>query len=214
MAKNKSQEKKEKDVTEKEIQEFHKRILIANSSIIGANELEGSYGKDGSNIANSYYNSNSPEFSKIRQELFEDEVAYNEKAGIFHTPEITDQQVIKNAVEMNQGALSKVNLRSLEEIAREISPDIKIGITPKNMKDKTIKDYKIAIKRANGKPENMSKEDLSFGEFYDFYTKIYSEGSKVNLINESYESRFGGVSEKLFEKYKLKKKSDGSSEEE
>jgi hypothetical protein len=204
--KNNSQEKSEKQEEFENMQKLQMQVLQNNSLFLGANNLKNYYGKEGSNIADSFMNSEN--VLKAKQEMLEEQRKEAEDMGIGYSPEMpTNYELIKNAKKMSQGAMQTLTLGNLEKITKTVNPGLNFDVA-KNFKDKTYMDLNDAIKKAKGDPQKLDEKSKDLLQYHSLLSEAYEKGSVMALMQNTYINQYNQIGKQLAEKYKPKEDSE------
>jgi hypothetical protein len=197
-----SQEKSEKQKEFEDMQKLQMQILQSNSLFLGANNLKNDYGKEGSNIADSFMNSG--DVLKAKQKMLEEQRKEAEEMGIGYSPEMpTNYELIKNAKKMSQGAMQILTLGNLEKIAKTVNPGLTFDVA-KDFKEKTYMDLNDAIKKANGNPQKLDEKSKDLLQYHSLLSEAYEKGSVMALMQNTYINQYNQIGKQLAEKYKSK----------
>lgn len=208
--KNNSQEKSEKQKEFENMQKLQMQTLQNNSLFLGANNLKNDYGKEGSNIADSFMNSE--DVLKAKQQKLEEQRKEAEDMGIGYSPEMpTNYELIKNAKKMSQGAMQTLTLGNLEKMTKTVNPGLDFDVA-KNFKDKTYMDLNDAIKKANGDPQKLDEKSKDLLQYHQILSQAYEKGNVMALMQNSYLSEYNQIGKQLAEKYKPKEEKQNGNE--
>lgn len=188
-----------------EFQTIQMKIMQMNSGLIGANQLNGSYGKKGKEYSEFFMGSQ--DIINSKNDIFNSRKDEAEKLGISYQPNpVTDYDLIHNAKKTTNEAMNELTLGNLEKVAKSINPDLDFSVTSE-LTGKTFMDAYTALKNVDMDQSKIEEKMNDVLQYHKILSDAYETSSTINLMQNTSLNLYNVAGKQLAEKYASKKES-------
>jgi len=185
-----------------EFQNMQMKIVQMNSSLIGSNQLNESYGKKGKDFSENFMNSQNIIDSK--KNIFNARKDEAEKLGISYQPNpVTDYDLILNAKKSTNEAMSTLTLGNLEKAVKSIAPGLKFNVADK-VAGKTVSDVYNILEKTNGDQSKITEEMADIMNYHQILSDAYETSSALNIMQTISMDSYNDIGKEISEKYNKK----------
>ncbi len=207
-----------RDIARKTLEDKALQHVLANNHIL---ENQASYGQIAVNGAKISYNEamNSEKVRKIKDALYKEKLEKGRKLGVYGLPSITDYDVSTEVIEQIEENKSKLPLKDLEEIVKNIGNNFGYNLHKKFKLSKEIENYvpakleekiQVAAIEAAKKGKKISPKDVLdekekyAWDVYQFLSQSYNHAVALSTCN--YFADLNELGRQIMEKYEPKEK--------